>query len=151
MNDCCAATPGIPVGRCPACGAQGRPVARQTVKALLRPAALVRLETAPHRFCAGQTCDVVYFDDEGRTFLTAEVEVAVWQKAPAGDRPLCYCFGETEATIRRELATTGRSTAVERVRAHIASGRCACEIRNPNGACCLGDLIAAVARGGGAN
>jgi hypothetical protein len=59
---------------------------------------------------------------------------------------LCYCFGESEASIRDEIAETGRSTAVERIRAHIAAGRCACELRNPRGACCLGDVIAAVAR-----
>ena len=40
--------------------------------------------------------------------------------------------------------------AVDRVRAHIAAGRCACEIRNPKGTCCLGDVIAAVRAKGGA-
>jgi predicted HD phosphohydrolase len=70
----------------------------------------------------------------------------VWQKEPFGARLVCYCFGETEATIRDEIEMTGRSRAVERVREHIVAKRCACEVRNPRGACCLGDLIAAVRR-----
>jgi hypothetical protein len=44
------------------------------------------------------------------------------------------------------LEETGRTMAIERVREHIAATRCACDIRNPRGACCLGDLIAAVKR-----
>jgi len=64
----------------------------------------------------------------------------------AFSQPLCYCFGESEASIRAEIEATGRSAAVERIREHIAAGRCACEIRNPRGACCLGDVTAAVKR-----
>ena len=70
----------------------------------------------------------------------------VWQKEPSGDRKLCYCFGENEADITREIAQTGRSAAVRRVRAHIAAKRCACEVRSPSGTCCLGDLLAALDR-----
>jgi hypothetical protein len=61
-------------------------------------------------------------------------------------RLLCYCFGETEAGIRRELLELGRTGVVERIREHIAAQRCACETRNPRGACCLGEVIAAVKR-----
>ena len=70
----------------------------------------------------------------------------VWQKEPPGRRTICYCFDETESAIARELRDTVHSDAVERVRAHIAARRCACEVRNPRGACCLGDVIAAVER-----
>jgi hypothetical protein len=40
----------------------------------------------------------------------------------------------------REVEDSGRSGAIERVRAHIADRRCACDVRNPRGVCCLGDL-----------
>ncbi len=40
----------------------------------------------------------------------------------------------------------GQSQAVERVKADIEANRCACDVRNPRGACCLGDLAAAVKR-----
>jgi hypothetical protein len=35
---------------------------------------------------------------------------------------------------------------MSRVREHIAAKRCACDIRNPRGTCCLGDVDAAVKR-----
>jgi hypothetical protein len=48
--------------------------------------------------------------------------------------------------MAREFAETGRCDAPQRVRDHIAAGRCACEVRNPRGGCCLGDVVKAVAR-----
>jgi hypothetical protein len=62
------------------------------------------------------------------------------------ERLVCHCFEESEASIRAEVEASGRSAAVERVRAHIAAGRCACTVRNPRGVCCLGELAAAVRR-----
>ena len=59
---------------------------------------------------------------------------------------MCYCFGESEASIAAEIDLTGRSLAVQRIRDHITAGRCACEVRNPRGTCCLGDVIAAAKR-----
>ena len=119
---------------------------RQTIKALLTEHALRRLTTAEYRFCPNPSCDVVYFDDDGETFSAGDLRVPVWQKLPFGSRPVCYCFGESEVSIRAECEAHGRSLAVERIREHIAAGRCACELRNPRGTCCLGDLIAAVKR-----
>jgi hypothetical protein len=104
------------------------------------------LEPADYRFCADPRCDVVYFNGTGSQFGTADLRVPVWQKRPSGSRVVCYCFGESEASIRAEVELTGRSLAAQRIRAHITAGRCACEIRNPRGACCLGDVMAAVNR-----
>jgi hypothetical protein len=82
----------------------------------------------------------------GQAFTTADVRVPVWQKLPFGSRLICYCFGESEASIRSEFESARASHAVARVREHIEAERCACEVRNPRGACCLGDLVAAVKR-----
>jgi hypothetical protein len=117
-----------------------------TVNALLSDAAVQRFEPGVYRFCPEVSCDVVYFDAEGRTFTTADVRVPVWQKQPPGARTICYCFGENETDIGAEIEQTGRSTAEARVRAHIQAGRCACYVRNPKGACCLGDVTQAVKR-----
>jgi Zinc binding domain len=132
--------------RCPACGSRGMAVDRLTVKALLTARALQQFASADYRFCQKTGCDVVYFNADGARFTTAEVRVAVWQKCPFGAPPVCYCFGESEASIRADIEATGRSSAVDRVREHIAAGRCACEVRNPRGACCLGDVTAAIRR-----
>jgi len=112
------------------------------VKALLTESALRRFVPGAYRFCSDPTCSVVYFGAE--VFKTDDLRVRVWQKEPAGARMICYCFDENEADIRSEVEQTGTSKAAQRVRDHIAAGRCACEVRNPKGSCCLGDVVQAV-------
>lgn len=128
--------------RCPECERQGRLVRRITVQAMLRPTALMRLSAAEHGFCPTPTCGVVYFG-RGETFDREEIVVPVFQKEPEGDRTVCYCFAVTEGDIRREVAETGRSTAVERITALVKAERCACEVKNPQGGCCLGNIALA--------
>lgn len=147
MSNCCGAhAVELTVGRCPQSGSAGMVVDLQTVKALLTERALGNLEPGEYRFCADARCDVVYFDAAGTRFDTNDLRVPVWQKLPSGGRPLCYCFGESEASIGAEIELTGRTLAVERIREHITAGRCACDVRNPRGQCCLGDVIAAIKR-----
>lgn len=147
MSDCCCPAPRPEAERlCPACATSGATVNELTIKALLTEAAMNRFEQSAYRFCPAPSCAVVYFDEHGRVFNTADIRVPIWQKQSSGDRVVCYCFGENERAIREEIERQGRSEAVERVRAHIAAKRCACDIRNPRGACCLGDVIAAVKR-----
>ncbi len=148
MSDCChVSVPQSGGGElCPMSRTKGQAVELLTVKALLTEPALRRLNTTAHRFCPDPSCGVVYFDAEGAAYVKGDLRVPVWQKEPFGARTVCYCFGVSEESIRAEIQRTGRSEATERVRAHIAAGRCACEIRNPRGACCLGDVGAAVTR-----
>jgi hypothetical protein len=131
---------------CTGCGGRGAAVQLQTVKALLTEAAVRRVQLTHYRFCGDPTCDTVYFGDAGDRFGTNDLRVPVWHKEPEGARLLCYCFGETESVIGSELAEHGCTAVVDRIRAHIAAQRCACDVRNPRGACCLGDLITAVKR-----
>ncbi len=147
--DCCCPPPqpGFQAAWfCPVSGTRGAPVDLQTVKALLTETALARVGSSAHRFCPEPSCEVVYFDADGACYRKGDVRVPVWQKEPFGHRMVCYCFGESEDSIRAEMTTTGQSHAVERVRGHITAGRCACELRNPRGVCCLGDLTAATKR-----
>ena len=147
MDDCCdlpAVEPGALA--CSACGERGATVQLQTVKALVTEVALRRVQLTHYRFCGNPACKVVYFGDAGDHFSTRDLRVPVWHKEPVGARLLCYCFGETESVIRSELIERGGSDVVNRIRRHITAQRCACEIRNPRGACCLGDVIAAVTR-----
>ncbi len=149
MSNCsCSEKPADVMGanRCPVSGSPGRAVDRQTVKALLTEHALMRLTPGEYRFCPDTGCEVVYFGAGDVRFTTGDVRVGVWQKQPFGDRQVCYCFGESEGSIRAEIEADGSSSAVRRIRDHIAAGRCACEIRNPRGSCCLGDVIAAIER-----
>lgn len=131
---------------CPVTATPGTPVPLQTVKAMLTDVSLSRLSPTTYYFCAEPACDVVYFSRQGESYSRNDLRTRVWQKEPAGSRLLCYCFGESEQTIAAEIAATGRSNAMGRVKDHVRSGRCACDIRNPRGICCLADLKAAIAR-----
>ena len=122
------------------------PVEVSTLKALLTPSALAQLQLGRFHFCASSDCDTVYFSDAGQVFRTGDVRIGVWHKQRPGVRTLCYCFGENEADMLREIHEHGATSAVARVRRHIADRRCACDVRNPRGVCCLGDLMAAVKR-----
>lgn len=144
MAECCCPPPAAQSTRvCPSCDGRTLAVDLATVKALLTPEALGQLEIVTFRFCPEPACDTVYVSDTGQVFRVNDVRVPVWQKLAPGERMLCYCFGETE----RDLSDAAAAAAVlARVRAHIAERRCACEVRNPRGSCCLGDLTAAVTR-----
>jgi hypothetical protein len=147
-SDCCcpprAAGPDAP--HCPRSRTRGTRVPLETVKALLRDTAMRRLTPSQHAFCPDPLCPVVYFTACGEVYVSTDIRVPVWQKQPSGARTVCYCFGENEADIRHEIERTGVSEAVARVRGHIKAQRCACEVRNPRGVCCLADVADAVRR-----
>jgi len=54
--------------------------------------------------------------------------------------PVCYCFGFTRRDIHDEIAETGRSRIAEQISAEVKAGNCACEVKNPSGKCCLGNV-----------
>jgi copper chaperone CopZ len=84
---------------------------------------------------------VVYFSEESdTTFTKSQLKVPVGVKERAGDRPLCYCFGHSVASIKEELRTKGRSDATEDIRAKMKNPGCRCETENPSGSCCLGSV-----------
>ena len=147
MSSCCSQSES-PADRpaCPQCGRNGVRVGLVTVKAMLTENALARVAQTVYWFCADAQCDVVYFSVDGGTYSKQDVRVPVWHKEPAGNRTVCYCFGETESAIRAEIRSTGQSEAVQRIRRHIDADRCACDVRNPRGVCCLGDVSILVRR-----
>lgn len=142
MEGCCATTASAPDTGCPGCDAKGRPVDRITLKALLKPEALARLSPGAYRFCGTPECSFVYFRPDS-TFERRDLTVPVFQKELPGGRTICYCFAITEEDIARELAERGRSSAAERVSRLVKDERCACEVRNPQGTCCLGNVASA--------
>ena len=83
---------------------------------------------------------MVYFHPDGEQQLKkGDVRVRVGLKESEDPMPICYCFGFTEAMAREEIRATGKCTIPRRIAAEIKAGNCACEIRNPQGSCCLGN------------
>ena len=102
---------------CPTNGVVGKKVDRQTVKALLSLPLNV-LGEGSYRFCADPDCPSVYYSENGQQVFTEDdLRERVYQKDPDDkESTICYCFKHT------------------------------CDIRNPQGACCLGNVRAAVKR-----
>lgn len=150
MDDC--RTPqatNAPIPNCPACRTPGRPVKVITLKALLVPQALATLAPREsYRFCPDAGCDVVYFRNQG-VYHQADVKVPVYQKDLGPEVPVCYCFGHPRAELTQALETGGGPLLEGSIREHIAAGRCGCEVTNPQGSCCLGNVVTALRQGNG--
>lgn len=126
---------------CPACGTEGKPVKPITLRALLQPHLRTEVKDEVYRFCANPDCALVYFSTEGpQTFSRADLTVRVGVKERSGLRPLCYCFGHSAESLRGEWTRTGKSTVIDAIRAELKVGACRCEVTNPSGGCCLGDI-----------
>jgi hypothetical protein len=157
MSDCCSiegpgescatvlsdksATP-----QCVECGTEGRPVDRQTILHHVKHEQLDRVKGEAYRFCPDSNCGVVYYGDSGTRFTVDDLRELVSAKTTGDRRPICYCFGFTEGDARKEIVRTGTSTIPATVSSLIKAGMCACEIRNPSGACCLGEVMRTVKR-----
>lgn len=126
---------------CPACGTEGKPVKPVTLRALLQPHLRGEVRDEVYRFCASPDCALVYFSADGaQTFARADLTVRVGVKERSAPRPLCYCFGHSAESIRDEWTCTGKSTVLESIKAEVKAGTCHCEVTNPGGGCCLGDI-----------
>lgn len=142
-EDCCGLTAAF-MGNCPACGKPGRKVTGVTLDQHLPPTRRAGLgDTAG--FCANPDCEVVYFN-AGATIKKGETLLPVTQKDPGEDVYVCYCFGIKRSDIRRDLAADGTTGIPGRIRRGIADGRCECEKKNPQGACCLGNIAAEIGK-----
>ena len=81
------------------------------------------------------------------TFTESDLTVRVHAKHPGDDSvQVCYCFDYTPAKIEEEIARRGSSSVRATITAEVQAGHCACEVRNPKGTCCLGDIARAEAR-----
>ncbi|GAB4438111.1 MAG: copper chaperone Copz family protein [Cyanobacteria bacterium J069] len=142
---------------CPQDGTKGKPVKLITLKSLLVPRALEQLDaTLSYEFCANESCPVVYFSEQGKVFMTSDLKVPVFQKEVDEAVLVCYCFGWSRQRIRETLEQSGKNsdvmdvvdiivdkgvdTVVDTIKAHIQAKRCGCEVNNPQGACCLGNI-----------
>ncbi len=141
---------------CPSSGQSGRAVALVTLERLLLPGRVAGVAGRDWLFCDSPDCDVVYFTEgdcdasgvsgvSGATRVRADLSVRVGVKERQAPRPLCYCFGHTAESIRAEFERTGTSTVLASVSEQMKAGACSCDVMNPSGNCCFGDLRREVA------
>lgn len=132
---------------CPTNQQVGKPVDTLTLKALLA-ASLTQLTATDYFFCRDPHCPTVYYSGDGtQLFSEADLRERVFQKHPDDDDVwACYCFRHTVGEVRASVQATGSTSVIEAINAGIQAGQCACDIRNPQGSCCLGNVRALVRR-----
>lgn len=90
--------------------------------------------------CKDADCDAVYFGEDGHLVRIVDLRVVPGFKRKSRERPVCYCFDHRREDIEKELRSNGYTTILERITAEVKAGNCACEVRNPSGKCCLGEV-----------
>lgn len=125
---------------CPICGERGKPVQGQTVKAILS-VSLREVQEVEYLFCKTLACPAVYFSPDGeQTFTVDQVRERVYQKEPNDeDVFVCYCFRHTVGELRA-ASPESHIAIVNDINTGINAGQCACDLRNPQGSCCLGNV-----------
>ena len=128
-------------GYCPITGTKGKSVDGATLKALLS-VSLRNVRDVPYYFCGEPDCDVVYFSEDGQQmFYTSEVRERVYQKELQNPNvAICYCFQHTVGSIQQAIESSGATDVIDDINAGIQAGQCACDWRNPQGDCCLGNV-----------
>lgn len=133
--------------KCSRCEGVSRYVTKKTMLLMLKPELFESISDGQYYFCADPDCGIVYFPEtEGTCFFTNDLRVRVGTKEKTDPKPLCYCFGFDESDFREEIERTGKAESAKRIAELLKAGMCACETRNPSGACCLGDITKTVKR-----
>jgi hypothetical protein len=131
---------------CPSCGERGRPVRRETLKTML-VVSLRRVPDGEFLFCDSQQCSAVYFSRESRySFEVDDMREHVYQKEPAeADTLVCYCFQHSVGAFQ-SASSEERAAIADDITLGTKIGQCACELRNPQGSCCLGNVHGLIRR-----
>ncbi|MGG4341993.1 putative iron-sulfur cluster-binding metallochaperone [Paenibacillus lautus] len=140
MDSCCQTSieKQITLTQCPACHQKGKSVQLITLKSLLQPTALETIHPdSSYAFYSNPSCEVVYFSDL-QTYDKDTLKVSVFQKDDELDVPVCYCFGWTRERLIQAIQKNQRPT--DHIREQVQANRCGCEINNPQGTCCLGNI-----------
>jgi hypothetical protein len=105
---------------------------------------LEKVQSGQYFFCRDAECPVVYFHEAGeQVFNVTDIREHVYQKELNNESVLiCYCFQFTLGQVREAFEQTKKNRIVESIEAGIQAGQCACDWRNPQGNCCLGNVQA---------
>ena len=129
--------------RCPENGEQGYGVEWRTVAAVTMGPIPLRRE---YWRCGAPDCEIIYFAEDGHTLRATDLRFVAGSKSTSLDAVLCFCF----LHCRRDFLLAprqGREHALfSRIATEVKAGNCACEVRNPTGRCCLGEIKQEIAQ-----
>ncbi|WP_042351572.1 putative iron-sulfur cluster-binding metallochaperone [Bacillus massiliigorillae] len=144
MSNCCSSEHQVNSEHnsvCSSCNKKAKSVKLITLKSMLVPSALETLNAEENYFfCSTKDCDVVYFNTNDKKYLTSDIKEVVHQKDDSLSTPICYCFGWTKENIKYYLENELSPNPLAHIRENIQEKRCGCEVNNPQGSCCLGNV-----------
>jgi Zinc binding domain len=130
---------------CPKNGKICKPVPRITVETLTGPEHRRSLTSMPYSFCDSPDCDVVYVSASGEQVITKnQLRVRVGIKEKEDPIQFCYCFDFDRKAIWDDIRLKGTTDIPRMITDRVKAGECRCEVTNPRGSCCLGDIYRAV-------
>ena len=126
---------------CPRCTNKGQAVELVTLRHHIKPPVNLEVTDGSYLFCRTPTCPVVYFSNkEDRIFEKKDVRYRIGLKEIEAPHDVCYCFGFTREMIEQDMRERGKTDIPAKISAEVKAGNCACEIKNPQGHCCLGNV-----------
>ncbi|MCC6495806.1 MAG: hypothetical protein IT193_06060 [Propionibacteriaceae bacterium] len=134
MN-CCPPRAEAPT--CPIIDAPTKPVSLVTVG---QHVVLRELPATTFGFCDAPNCDVVYVGADGTLIRKDQLRTRVGVKEQDDPIPVCYCFDFSARQISDDFMAHGRSTIRAYIEEQVRAERCRCELTNPTGRCCLGNV-----------
>lgn len=145
MDKCCAIEHEGHPPACPMNGQVCKPVGRITLESLLKPEAKASLTPQPYYFCDAPDCDTVYVSALADHLITKDqLIVRVGIKETEDPIPLCYCFDFDRRAVREDIRSKGLTDIPKIITQRVKAGECRCEVTNPSGTCCLGNVYRAV-------
>lgn len=138
MSDCCSSNQKSQSGntyhRCPGNGIEYPTISSYTVMHQVHNPWQYDLNGNFFYFCNDPNCEIVYFTDQNVTINKAGLRSQIGAKETSVKRTLCYCFGITEEQLLKDTSLKNFVITATKEK------KCACEIRNPSGRCCLRDF-----------
>lgn len=130
---------------CPQCSQAGRKVGKVTVEAHTLEARRRTIgDIDGWRFCRTSSCAVGYFADAAEPIFLREMGTIPFQKSGAPERFVCFCFEHTVAAVAKDARSNPKSTIKTAITEACRSGLDDCARKNPQGACCLGNVAAVI-------
>lgn len=130
---------------CPNCKSEGKIIEEKTIKSQL-DISLLELKSDQYWFCSNPNCYIVYFTDmDSEIYKESDLRELVYQKhINEKDVLVCYCFKYTVGEIIKDYLINNESLLLEEIKRGTKSGKCACDIRNPQGSCCIGNIVSII-------
>ncbi len=126
---------------CPDSGSESGQVWIEAVRNMLTHTEISLPDDQIFYYCSDAECPTVYFTETDEfKFTTSDLKAKVYDKDPGKDVNICYCFSINRKQILDEIDTNGDSGKAQFIADRINTEGCKCEILNPSGRCCLGEV-----------